>query len=202
MRQTSGGLSHLPPGATRPWRRTCHTAPIHMVCCGVCSGFIPHTRHAFPRAPLGVLWMQPDDGATLRPHQILHRNTNRPAESSRHGDDLIRGMDRLRTANTGNGLHVFHRGEQLHANRRGAQSQPAIEVLHQGRPVADCGVVSPRLTCTRGASCPESPGLQHCRLCCLFLPYSFWGRFACRHARVPLIPRFCVAVYRLLFNPT
>src|SRR5215471_2003047 len=115
----------------------------------------PHPGHALAGEPLLVLGMESDDRAALRAHQVLHGDAHRPPELTRLSHDLIRGVLRPRPADLGDGLHLRHRLEELHADGNAAQPQILREAIEDGLPVVAVrahALVSPRVRMGRAAS--------------------------------------------------
>src|SRR5215471_18395593 len=92
----------------------------------------PHPGHALAGEPLLVLGMESDDRAALRAYQVLHGDPYRPPELTRLSHDLIRGVLRPRAADLGDGLHLRHRLEELHADGNAAQPQVLREAIEDG----------------------------------------------------------------------
>ena len=101
----------------------------------VFDGGEPDASHGLARQPLVILRVQPDHRATLRAHQVLARDADRETQTSGLRDDLVGGVDRARSPHFRDRLHVLDALKQLHADRRGLQSQQSIEFIDQLRPV-------------------------------------------------------------------
>src|SRR5215467_1155453 len=115
----------------------------------------PHPGHALAGEPLLVLGMEADHRSALRAHQVLHGDPYCPAELTRLGHDLIRGVLGARPADLRNSLHLRHRLEELHADGNAAQPQVLREAVDDGRPVVRLGaqvLISSRVRMRRPAS--------------------------------------------------
>src|SRR5262249_51691451 len=115
----------------------------------------PHAGHTRARDPLLGLGMEADHRAALRAHQVLHGDPHRPPELTRLGHDLVRGVLGARPADLGDGLHLRHRLEELHADGDAAQPQILREAVDDGLPVVALGahaLVSSRIRMRRAAS--------------------------------------------------
>src|SRR5262249_8128376 len=99
----------------------------------------PHPGHALAGEALLVLGMEDDHRSALRADKVLHGDPYRPAELTRLGHDLIRGVLGTRPANLRNGLHLGRRLEELHADGNAAQPQVLREAVDDGRTVVRLG---------------------------------------------------------------
>ena len=102
---------------------------------GLLVVFVPHARHIPAREPFLASRGKPNHRPALIAHEVFGGDAHGPAIAARLADDLVRGVNVLRSPDARHGFHVFDGLEEFHADGRGAQAQVAVEAVDQVLPV-------------------------------------------------------------------
>ena len=89
---------------------------------------MPDADIVLPREPFLVLRGKPDHGAALGADEVIGGDTHRPAEPRGHADDLVGGVDRARTPDFFDRLHILDTREHFHADHGGLQAKQVVQV--------------------------------------------------------------------------
>ena len=101
------------------------------------QGAIPDAMHPVARQPFLGARVQADDGAALRTHEIIHGDAKGVADPAGLTDDLVHGqfLVRIRPSDLRHRLHLCHRSEAFHADRRRLQAEIAVQSVNNGRKI-------------------------------------------------------------------